>query len=1285
MSRGARSAFWILRAVLLALVLAHTDAGDPRLDSRTPRNRPHAASRVLVRFRDEASAGLIAQSIGKRRLGFLRKFARAGNVHLLSLPGDLSVDQALNSLSEDPDVLYAEPDFIVRVDAIPDDPLFPSLWGLSPQSQSGGTSVHGIDAPRAWDLTTGDSSVVIGVIDTGLDYSHPDLAANVWTNPLDCDADGHDDDRNGYVDDCHGIDVVNGDSDPRDDNGHGTHVSGTIAAVGDNGVGVVGVAWRASLAACKFADHQGNGSVSGAVACLEYFALMRERGLAIVATNNSWGGSGYSQALHDAVEAHRRLGILFIASAGNESDDLDAYPRFPAALDLPNVVTVAATGHLDGMASFSNEGRHSVHLGAPGVDIVSTWPGGGYESFSGTSMAAPHVSGAAALIKAADPSRDWRTVRNLLLAGGDNRQGLSGTVTRRRLDALGSLTCVNNVVASRLAPAGRALAAHVGVPLPIRVLHIDCSEPAGDVEVLVDPGSERIQLRDDGESGDQVAGDGIYSALWTPDAEGRYELTFPGSEIVPLRVFAPGDPALSLIVSDITGFYGAFPEAVAIGDLNGDGLNDAVMTTGTGFDINRNHNLYVFHQNLSGELDPFVRYPAADPGSNSYVKSVALGDLNGDGRTDAAVATYVAPAPSRSFVGVFLQAPDGTLEPMVRYPVPDVRRVAIGDLDGDGRADLIAATPSGYRVNIFRLMQDSSGSLQQAGPMFVEFADPVVSVELAVVDLRGDGLGDILVLPVGDHRYLSDYRRLAVLRQSAGGVFVPPVMYGTREMTVSPDGLGVGDVDGDGRADVVITQAGSLGGVNPYMSVLMQDAAGGLTRTAVYPAFRIPSAATIADLDGDGLNDVVTAQHGWDSLGVFMGAGRGSLFPYELHHLYDTQHWNAQALASGDLNNDGLADLLFASVTGYVRVLYSQSPFRPWPSRLFVHKQGKGQGVVVSEPAGISCGQGCEASFAYGTRVTLRATPAPGSRFEEWSGCFPAADGSCASLLRANGDVFATFVLEKARVTASTSGTGHGTVTSEPAGIDCGKDCEEDFDLLVDYRYVKFTARADPHSELETWLGACVGVREPTCTLRLSENAQVGARFRRVRAKLTVTLSGEGSGVVTSAPPGITCPPDCEEVYSTTTNVTLSAQADAASAFRRWSGACAGAAPCSIRMDQIRTLGAYFVQPPLPQAPPEGAVFSVEEGPPVFEWLPGEFDRFRIVLSWRPDLKGQPMAASGEGFTLRGTSWAMPAAIWEKVKSRIAPRGGGTVHYAISGRDSTGSSIRSAIRTLRVE
>lgn len=348
----------------------------------------------------------------------------------------------LNAFSNHPGVIAVEPNYALSVDVVPDDPSFDQLWGLDNADDAD------IDAPEAWDLTTGAGNIVVGVIDTGVDYTHEDLAQNMWVNPVECPAgmgacveNGIDEDGNGYVDDFYGWDFINNDNDPFDDNSHGTHVAGTIAAVGNNGTGVVGVNWNAKIMALKFLGSSGSGFTSDAVEAIEYATMMkRDHGIDIRLTNNSWGGGGYSQTMFDAIADSRNADMLFVAAAGNDSRNTDSSPAYPASYQLNNILSVASTTSSDGLSSFSNYGSTSVDLGAPGSSIYSTIPGNQYGTKSGTSMASPHVAGVAALAWGIDPAANHLRVRNAIVGGVDPLSSLAGkTVTGGRLNANATL------------------------------------------------------------------------------------------------------------------------------------------------------------------------------------------------------------------------------------------------------------------------------------------------------------------------------------------------------------------------------------------------------------------------------------------------------------------------------------------------------------------------------------------------------------------------------------------------------------------------------------------------------------------------------------------------------------------------------------------------------------------------------------------------------------------------------------------------------------------------------
>jgi len=390
---------------------------------------PHVPGEVLIQFTAAASSYDHAAMLGLVG-GQVRRLFGAGTERW-SLGDGVSTEQAIARIAGNPRVRFVEPNYIVHASRAPNDPHYPSLWGLHNTGQSGGVPGADIDAERAWNVSTGSRNIKVAVIDTGVDYNHPDLAANIWTNPGEIAGNGIDDDHNGFVDDVHGWDFANDDNNPTDDVGHGTHVAGTIGAIGNNGVGVVGVNWQVTIVPVKFLGSDGSGATSDAINAIDYATQIGARVM-----NNSWGGGGFSQALLDAIRRANNAGALFVAAAGNNGTNNDLTPAYPSNYDSPNIIAVAALDRGDRLASFSNYGRTTVDLGAPGVAILSTFPGGGYTALNGTSMAAPHVSGAAALLLSANPDLSVSQVRQRLLLSAVPIPALAGvTTTGGRLNA----------------------------------------------------------------------------------------------------------------------------------------------------------------------------------------------------------------------------------------------------------------------------------------------------------------------------------------------------------------------------------------------------------------------------------------------------------------------------------------------------------------------------------------------------------------------------------------------------------------------------------------------------------------------------------------------------------------------------------------------------------------------------------------------------------------------------------------------------------------------------------
>lgn len=342
---------------------------------------------------------------------------------------DKNVDDAVaKQLLADGIVEYIEPNFIYKASIVPNDPRLSDLWGMNNTGANNGTTDIDIDAPEAWDLTTGNDQIIVGVVDTGVNFNHSDLSANIWTNPGEIPGNGIDDDGNGYIDDVHGYNSTTGNGDVLDDNGHGTHCAGTIGAVGNNGVGIAGVNWQVKIMPLKFLSSDGSGSLDDAIEAINYAVAAKQHGVNIRVLSNSWGGPDQSQALEDAIKAANDAGIIFVAAAGNEANDTDAVANYPSSITSPNLISVAAVDRNGNLADFSNYGETTVHLAAPGVGIVSTYNDGGYRTLSGTSMATPHVAGVAALLLSQFSSLTPVEVRTRLMQTIKPLPALSGLI-----------------------------------------------------------------------------------------------------------------------------------------------------------------------------------------------------------------------------------------------------------------------------------------------------------------------------------------------------------------------------------------------------------------------------------------------------------------------------------------------------------------------------------------------------------------------------------------------------------------------------------------------------------------------------------------------------------------------------------------------------------------------------------------------------------------------------------------------------------------------------------------
>ena len=357
-----------MRTGLLAAMLLL--AIGPWVHAATPSHRSYVDGELLVKYRESRASERALHYRAMWRLSTVRTFEKSG-LRKVRLPSDMTMNQALAIYRSDPEVLYAEPNFRYRLLAIPNDAGMGNLWGLV-NDGSAGTADADMDADQAWDLETGSRDIVVAVVDSGVDANHPDLAANIWTNPGETPENGVDDDNNGYVDDVHGWDFADDDNhpnDPVDSHGHGTHVAGIIGALGNNGVGVVGVCWQVSIMPLRFITAADYGTTEDAINAIRYAT---DNGADVI--NLSWGGSGYSQALKDAIDDAGLAGALVVCAAGNDGNNLDAVKTYPASYDSANILSVGASDADDEPAWFTNFSDSLVDVAAPGTAVFSTVP-----------------------------------------------------------------------------------------------------------------------------------------------------------------------------------------------------------------------------------------------------------------------------------------------------------------------------------------------------------------------------------------------------------------------------------------------------------------------------------------------------------------------------------------------------------------------------------------------------------------------------------------------------------------------------------------------------------------------------------------------------------------------------------------------------------------------------------------------------------------------------------------------------------------------------------------------
>ncbi|MEP6944875.1 MAG: S8 family serine peptidase [Acidobacteriota bacterium] len=428
-------------------VVRQSDVGQvpaPRLHADRPE--------VLVRFKPGVSVERISQIARANNDRLRDEIESVSGLTVIDDLDDADPQSVANQYAAMSDVVaYAEPNATIKLDdpvqgeltrdtvlrnfpGMPNDPQFTDQWAHYNRGQDGGKENADISSLKAWETQKGSSDVVVAVLDTGVDFTHVDLKENMWIRPENLPE--YNDDELGTFNDLNGFNGTDAILDPMDDNGHGTHCAGIIGAEGDNGEGIAGVNWHVKIMPLKFLGRGGFGSTDDAIEAINYAIDRKKHGVNIRIISASWGSTTNSKALEDTIRAAGDAGILFVAAAGNDGSDNDRRPHYPSNYDLPNVISVAALDRSDNLASFSNFGVKTVHVAAPGKDILSTWLNDAYREASGTSMATPYVSGVAALIVASQPTISMKDLRAKVLSSVDKIDSLKGKVeTGGRINA----------------------------------------------------------------------------------------------------------------------------------------------------------------------------------------------------------------------------------------------------------------------------------------------------------------------------------------------------------------------------------------------------------------------------------------------------------------------------------------------------------------------------------------------------------------------------------------------------------------------------------------------------------------------------------------------------------------------------------------------------------------------------------------------------------------------------------------------------------------------------------
>lgn len=808
-----------------------------------PSDSPFVPGEVLVKFRPGTSGDIVealdpANDIdGAERLAAIR----SGTIWRLR-SRSRSTEALMHAMQADPRVVYAEPNYIVHGAATPDDPSWTTLWGLrnlgQPILDAFGIAGSDIRAEPAWNVTTGSSSIVIGVVDTGVDYTHPDLAANMWSNP---GAVGRPECAAG----THGFNAIASTCDPMDDQIHGTHVAGTLGAVGNNGIGVTGVNWTTSIMALKFLNSNGEGTTADVLAAIDFAIQAKIAGVNLRVLNNSWGGGGNSTPLREIIQEAGDNDILFVVAAMNDGSNIDVLPRYPASFNLPNMITVAATDNRDALASFSNYGPETVHLGAPGWLVFSTIPGNAYTYMNGTSMATPHVAGVAALLLARSPGLTTAQVKSAILEAVDPLPKLAAkTITGGRLNAARAIGVpagpdftVSAIPSSRHVMRGNATSYAIEIA------------PSGGFAGAVDLSVDGLPAGASASFTSNPAANTSTLVITTTTATppGTHSFTITGlsgllydGTLATIVVAEPAAQGCSNFLPAWNFLAGQGPASIAAADFNDDGVPDlAVAQAGS-------NGVAV----LPGEGDGAFG-PPSHVNTNPGPRSVTVGDFNGDGNADFASANS-----STNTVSVALGIGNGSFEFANQYQAgTNPHSVVAADFDRDGDLDLAVANKDSDDVSI--LFGQGNGSLAPA----VHHATAADPIWITAGSFNGDHWPDLAVAA-------RESGKVSILLGTPGGGFGAATHLSGLG---GPTSVAGGDFDGDGKTDLAVSD-----GDGNSISTLTGNGDGTFQTPVSHTVCSAPTSVSPFHAGTDGKEDLVVTCGGSDQIAFLAGLGTGS-------------------------------------------------------------------------------------------------------------------------------------------------------------------------------------------------------------------------------------------------------------------------------------------------------------------------------------------------------------------------------------------------------------------------